>query len=104
MAEEVVLGRVPILIEAILVLNKKFLIANSKCPGEGPLVQTDQLTAPRLSSPFNALADRVGRSGTYPPSIEARWVKIEVDFKIRLKLGLLLLLSGFVAERPPYEK
>jgi len=102
-AEEFVFAHVPILIEAILPLNKKFLIANGKCPGEGPLVQTGKITAPRLSSPFNALADRVGRSGSHPPSIEApvgqNRGRLQNPAKARLVVIIIRLCRGEAALR-----
>ena len=67
-------------------------------------MQTGEITAPRLSSPISTLADRVGRSGSHPPPIEApvgrNRGRLQNPAKDR---RLLFLLSGFVEERPPYE-
>ena len=81
----------------------KIQIANDKCLGEGPLVQTGQITAPRLSSPFNALADRVDRSGSHPPSIEApvgqNRGRLQNPAKARLVIIVIRLCRGEAALR-----
>ena len=65
-------------------------------------MQTGKITAPRLSSPFNALADRVA-AGPMLPSIDTpvgRNRRLQNPAKARL----VVIIIRLVEERPPYEK
>ena len=90
---------IPICNEEIWPRPKKFLIANGKWPGEGPLVQTSGITAPRLSSPISTLADRVGCSGPHAASIRPPVGRNRGRLQNPAKARLLFLLSGFLEER-----